>query len=103
MRINKTQLTTADRKLTDRVRRKFREGIRTDHLIAPGDHVLVGLSGGKDSMAFLQLLGEYRRHAARPVSSVRGRAERPSSPWPNNSVASASPSVTTATTSSLQP
>ena len=66
MRIDKTQLTSADRKLTDRVRRKFREGIRTYHLIAPGDHVLVGLSGGKDSMALLQLLGEYRRHAAQP-------------------------------------
>ena len=66
MRIDKTQLTAADRKLTDRVRRKFREGIRTYHLIAPDDHVLVGLSGGKDSMALLQLLGEYRRHAAQP-------------------------------------
>lgn len=62
----KFQLTIAERKLTDRVRRKFREGIRTYQLIAPGDHVLVGLSGGKDSMALLQLLGEYRRHAAQP-------------------------------------
>ena len=69
MRIDKTQLTSADRKLTDRVRRKFREGIRTYHLIAPGDHVLVGLSGGKDSMALLQLLGEYRRHAGRRLRS----------------------------------
>ena len=66
MLTEKTKLTATERKLTERVRRKFREGIRTYQLIAPGDHVLVGLSGGKDSMALLQLLGEYRRHAARP-------------------------------------
>ena len=66
MLLEKSQLTAAERKLTDRVRRKFREGIRSYQLIASGDHVLVGLSGGKDSMALLQLLGEYRRHAAQP-------------------------------------
>ena len=66
MLTEKTKLTATERKLTERVRRKFREGIRTYQLIAPGDHVLVGLSGGKDSMALLQLLGEYRRHAAQP-------------------------------------
>ncbi len=57
------------RKLTDayrleqRVRRAFGTGIKEFTLIEPGDHILVGLSGGKDSMALVELMGEYaRRH-----------------------------------------
>lgn len=56
--------SAADRKLAERVRRKFRAGVREFRLLEPGEGVLVGLSGGKDSMALLQLLGEFRRHAS---------------------------------------
>ena len=52
---------TEEYKLSERVRRKFRLGIKDFGLIEEGDQVLVGLSGGKDSMALLELLGEFRR------------------------------------------
>ncbi len=55
------KLTEAYR-LRARVERLFRAGVRDFRLIEPGDAVLVGLSGGKDSMALLELLGTMRRH-----------------------------------------
>ena len=64
MEMKNEEWTAPDRKLAERVRRKFRAGMREFRLLEPGEGVLVGLSGGKDSMALLQLLGEFRRHAA---------------------------------------
>ena len=52
---------TEEYKVSERVRRKFRLGIKDFGLIEEGDDILVGLSGGKDSMALLELLGEFRR------------------------------------------
>ncbi len=43
------------------VRRRFNAAVRAFSLVEEGDHILVGLSGGKDSLALLQLLGEMRR------------------------------------------
>lgn len=40
------------------------EAVREFSLIQTGDHILLGLSGGKDSLAMLDLLGEIRRHSA---------------------------------------
>lgn len=48
---------TDDYRLEQRVRRAVQAGLKEFSLIEPGDRVLVGLSGGKDSMALLELLG----------------------------------------------
>ena len=46
------------KKLRTRVVQKFREGVKTFELVAPGDHILIGLSGGKDSLTLLDLMGK---------------------------------------------
>lgn len=52
---------TDDYRLEQRVRRAVQAGLKEFSLIEPGDRVLVGLSGGKDSMALLELLGGLAR------------------------------------------
>jgi tRNA(Ile)-lysidine synthase TilS/MesJ len=42
------------------VERTFVDGIRTADLIKPGSHFVTGLSGGRDSVAFLKLLERTR-------------------------------------------
>lgn len=44
-----------------KVERLFNKACAEYGLIADGDHILVGLSGGKDSLALIQLLGERSR------------------------------------------
>lgn len=43
--------------------RHFSEGVRHFRLIGEGDHILLGLSGGKDSLALLALLGQAARRS----------------------------------------
>ena len=38
-------------------------------MIAPGDHVAVGVSGGKDSLLLLYALALYRRFSKTPTRS----------------------------------
>lgn len=57
---------TEEYKLGKRMARRLNEGIRDFSLIESGDHILIGVSGGKDSLALLELLAEYRRRS--PVS-----------------------------------
>lgn len=45
-------------KLERHIRKNMMSGIRQFELINTGDRVLLGLSGGKDSLALLELLGE---------------------------------------------
>jgi len=52
---------TEKEKAVHRVLRHFMQGVREFSLIEPGDRVLLGLSGGKDSLALLELLAGMRR------------------------------------------
>ena len=40
---------------------QFCKGVKYFNLIQPGDSILAGLSGGKDSLALIELLGLYRK------------------------------------------
>ncbi len=51
----------ADLKTLTTIRAKFKKGIVDYQLINDNDHILIGLSGGKDSLALVQLLGERMR------------------------------------------
>ena len=46
----------AEYKLIQKIERKLVQGIREYGLIDDGDHILIGLSGGKDSLALTELL-----------------------------------------------
>lgn len=48
-------------KVTLQIKRLFNKACAEYGLITDGDHILVGLSGGKDSLALVQLLGERQK------------------------------------------
>ena len=48
----------SESKIIRNINEKFNKAIRDYALIEEGDHVLVGLSGGKDSLALVELLSE---------------------------------------------
>lgn len=48
-------------KLTKRITTRFHKACADYGLIADGDRILVGLSGGKDSLALVELLGKRQR------------------------------------------
>lgn len=48
-------------KLRARLTRRFHKACADYGLIADGDHILIGLSGGKDSLALVELLGRRAR------------------------------------------
>lgn len=49
------------KRLWHRIRQRFRRGVTRFNLIEDGDRILVGLSGGKDSLVLLRLLAEQSR------------------------------------------
>ena len=57
---------TEEQRLMRRVERRLMKGVVDYGLIEDGDHLLVGLSGGKDSLALTELLARrariYRPH-----------------------------------------
>ena len=50
-----------ERELLGRINRRFAKGVVEYGLIEDGDNILIGLSGGKDSLALLELLAKRAR------------------------------------------
>lgn len=63
-----TDKTTEAYRLGQRLTRRFYKAIRQYDLIQPDDRILVGLSGGKDSLALVELLGAWRRRHGNSIS-----------------------------------
>jgi tRNA 2-thiocytidine biosynthesis protein TtcA len=55
------ELTKADSRKIQKLHVKVKKAINEYGLIDDGDHILIGLSGGKDSLALVELLGERMR------------------------------------------
>ena len=56
-----SEISKSNLKILTSIRAKFKKGIVDYQLIDNNDHILIGLSGGKDSLALVQLLGERMR------------------------------------------
>lgn len=63
--------------LEKRIRERFVKAFATYHLLEDGDHVLVGLSGGKDSLCLLEMLAKRARinHPSFKVEAIHVRME----------------------------
>ena len=54
-------MKTEQERLFKKLNEKFVRAFATYHLLEDGDHVLVALSGGKDSLCLLEMLGKRAR------------------------------------------
>jgi tRNA(Ile)-lysidine synthase TilS/MesJ len=52
------EINKEDNKKLNNISKKFKKAINDYLLIENDDHILIGLSGGKDSLALVELLGE---------------------------------------------
>lgn len=58
------------RKAFKRLCQKVGQTIYKQKLLAPGDKILIGMSGGKDSFLLLELLDERRKHLTFPIELI---------------------------------
>lgn len=56
------ELSKTDIKSLQKIQSKFKKAIDDYRLIEDDDHILIGLSGGKDSLALVELLGEKMKN-----------------------------------------
>ena len=70
--------------LEARLARKVTKAITTFDLVEDGNRVMVGLSGGKDSWALMQVLDVLRRRA--PITVLARRRHRPTRGTPTTSM-----------------
>lgn len=59
-----------DRCFLESIEKRFRRTVSKEDLVAPGDKVVVGVSGGPDSVSCLYLLSEYSKHRDLEVTSL---------------------------------
>ena len=52
-----------NKQLHSKILRCFREGVKEFQLVTPSDSILIGLSGGKDSLALLDFMGDMLRRS----------------------------------------
>ena len=54
-------MKTPEQLLLNKIRKKFNKGTTDFGMLEDGDRILIGLSGGKDSLCLLQFLAERSR------------------------------------------
>lgn len=59
---------TSDERFVDRIRSRIGKTIHTHDLVRPDDRVLVALSGGKDSLALLEILAWRKQFLSAPAT-----------------------------------
>ena len=92
---------TEEAKLMRRIEQRFMKGIVQYGLIEEGDKILVGLSGGKDSLALLELLAR-RSRIYKPRFSVVAICVRMPKDWESLSSVTRHRSTLRRTTASLR-
>lgn len=71
-------MAITEKRLKLKIRSDMMAGIRQFNLITTGDHILIGLSGGKDSLALLDFLGDAKNRAGSKfkISAAHIRMEK---------------------------
>jgi tRNA(Ile)-lysidine synthase TilS/MesJ len=75
--VEKHKQDTESRRLEKRLNERFVKAMATYHLIEDDDHILVGLSGGKDSLLLLELLAKRAKieHPRFSIEALHVRME----------------------------
>jgi tRNA(Ile)-lysidine synthetase-like protein len=55
-------MTGKEEKYIDKIHKKIGQSLHKEQLLAPNDKILIGLSGGKDSLILLESLASRRKH-----------------------------------------